>query len=131
MVSYDDTIRYLPLVMRRLRLRAGHKTQTSALKAIRRNTGARITAARICEWEKGHTAPSLRSLFAFLLGLGYDLKVLQDEVEHLAGSATPPPPKPVKVSPRERAARERAENEKYKRKIDELSRRHEQGKKSG
>jgi hypothetical protein len=30
MVSYDDTIRYLPLVMRRLRLRAGHKTQTSA-----------------------------------------------------------------------------------------------------
>ena len=131
MVSYDDTIRYLPMVMRRLRLRAGHETQTSALRAIRRNTGARITAARICEWESGHTAPSLRSLFAFLLGLGYDLKILQDEVEHLAGSGTPPPPAPVKVSPRKRAARHRAEIEEYKRKIDKLGERRERGKKPG
>ncbi len=51
MISYDDTMRYLPMVMRRLRLRAGHKTQTSALRAIRRNTGVRVTAARISEWE--------------------------------------------------------------------------------
>ena len=122
-ILYDDTIRYLPMVMRRLRLRAGHKTQTSALRAIRRNTGVHITAARICEWESGRTAPSLRSLFAFLLGIGADLKALQHEVEHLAGAGTPPPPVPE--DPKLRRARTRAELDEQKRKLDELNLRHD------
>lgn len=118
MVSYDETMRYLPLVMRRLRLRAGHKTQTSALRAIRRNTGARVTAARICEWESGRAAPSLRSLFAFLLGLGYDLKVLQDEVEHLIASGTPPPTVPERVDPAERRAQQLAYRDEMRRQLE-------------
>ncbi len=131
MIPYDETIRYLPMIMRRLRLRAGHKTQTSALRAIRSNTGVRITAARICEWESGRTAPSLRSLFAFLLGLGYDLKVLQDELEHLAGSGAPPPPASAKESRKERVAKQRAEVEESQRLIDEFDRRYEREEKPG
>ena len=91
MISYDDTVRHLPVGMRRLRLGAGHQQQKSALRAIRRATGTRISAARMSEWESGRTVPSLRSLLAFLLGLGYDLKTLQDEVERVAGSAIPLP----------------------------------------
>mgnify|MGYP001787533737 CR=1 FL=1 len=124
MVSYDDTMRYLPLVMRRLRLRAGHKTQTSALRAIRRQTGVGITAARICEWESGRTAPSLRSLFAFLLGLGYDLKVLQDEVEQLAEAGVAAPPPPVKENRGQRGARRLAEIQASKRYLEEFGRRY-------
>ena len=124
MIPYDETMRYLPTIMRRLRLRAGHKTQTSALRAIRRNTGVRITAARICEWESGRTAPSLRSLFAFLFGLGYDLKVLQDEVERLIESDTPLPPAPVKENRRQRTARRLAEIRAEQRRLEEAHRLH-------
>lgn len=106
MIPYEEAMRYMPLVMRRLRLRAGHKTQTSALRAIRKNTGVGITGARICEWEMGRTAPSLRSLFAFLIGLGYDFKDFQDEVDHLAGAGPPPPPPPSRDDRRRRHQRE-------------------------
>lgn len=123
MVSYEDTLRYLPMVMRRLRLRAGHKTQTSALREIRRQTGVRVTAARICEWESGRTAPSLRSLFAFLLGLGYDFKALQDEVEHLAGSGAPEPSAPPKATSQQNRDRRRAELEERERLLDDFKRR--------
>ncbi len=125
MIPYDETMRYMPMVMRRLRLRAGHKTQTSALRAIRRNTGARITAARICEWEAGRTAPSLRSLFAFLLGLGYDLKDLQDEVEQLVGSDKPPPPVPEPAETDQRRQQRRAELEEARRIAAEIARLHD------
>jgi len=121
MIPYDEAMRYLPFVMRRLRLRAGHKTQTSALRAIRKNTGVGITGARICEWESGRTAPSLRSLFAFLLGLGYDFKDLQDEIDHFVATG-PPPPAPakarVKESRPERAERQRREMEAQERMIE-------------
>ena len=108
MIPYDEAMSYMPLVMRRLRLRAGHKTQTSALRAIRRNTGVGITGARMSEWESGRTAPSLRSLFAFLLGLGYDFKDLQDEIDHFVDAGAPPPApakRRTKESRRERRER--------------------------
>ncbi len=38
-MSYQTTLRDLPVVLRRLRLRAGHTSQRSALAAIRRQTG--------------------------------------------------------------------------------------------
>ena len=122
MIPYDEAMRYMPMVMRRLRLRAGHKTQTSALRAIRRNTGARITGARICEWEAGRTAPSLRSLFAFLLGLGYDFKDFQAEVEHFVESNVPPPPPPA--DPKVRQRQRQAEADKLRRDYADLKRRH-------
>ncbi len=125
MISYDDTMRYLPMVMRRLRLRAGHKTQTSALRAIRRKTGVRVTAARICEWESGRTAPSLRSLFAFLLGLGYDFKTFQDEVQQLVGSGTPPPVASEREDPQQRRAQHRAEIDEADRMLDDFGRRYQ------
>jgi transcriptional regulator with XRE-family HTH domain len=84
-----------------------------------------ITAARICEWESGRTAPSLRSLFAFLLGLGYDLKVLQDEVEQLAEAGVAAPPPPVKENRSQRGARRLADIQASKRYLEELSRRQE------
>ena len=121
MTPYDETLRALPMVMRRLRLRAGHKTQKSALRAIRRKTGARVTAARICEWESGRTVPSLRSLYAFLLGLGYDLKALQDEVDHVAGSGVPLP-EPVRENAQQRNARRLRELEEAARELEKLSR---------
>ncbi len=123
MIPYDEAMRYMPVLMRRLRLRAGHKTQTSALRAIRKNTGVGITAARISQWESGHTAPSLRSLFAFLLGLGYDFKDLQDEIEQVVGSG-PPPPVRKREDPQQRRARYRGELDEQRRELEEFSRRH-------
>ena len=79
----------LPTALRRLRLRAGHKTQRSALRAIRGKTGVRITPSRMSNWEMGRSEPTLRSLLAFLNGLDLTLVDLQQELERAAGEADP------------------------------------------
>ena len=124
MTGYKETLRNLPIVIQRLRRRAGHETQRSALRAIRRKTGVGLTPARLSEWESGRTTPSLRSLIAFLMGLGYDLKDFQDEVDFVvADPHVTPPPARKQESLEERSARQLAELEAYQRKLDKLGKR--------
>ena len=96
-MSYQTTIRDLPLALRRLRLKAGHKTQSSALREIRRRTGVSITPTRMSDWERGRSVPSLRSMIAFLTAFGYDFQTLQREIEQDA--AETPAPRPVPKPP--------------------------------
>ncbi len=121
MMKYRQTIRDLPLVLRRLRQRAGHKSQRAALRAIRRKTGVNITPTRISEWERGLAVPSLPSIIAFLTGLGYDFTDFQQEIERVAGEPAPEPAKPkppvVEESRRERLDREIQEMEAYRRSL--------------
>ena len=99
-MNYGATIRDLPLVLKRLRLSAGHKTQGSALREIRRKTGVSITPTRMSDWERGRSVPSLRSILAFLTAFGYDFTVLQQEIERVAAETpAPPPPAPPPSSP--------------------------------
>ncbi len=84
-MDYRSAIRDLPLVLRRLRQRAGHKTQRAALRQIRRRTGVSITPTRISEWERGRSMPAFPSIIAFLTGLGCDFADLQRELELVVG----------------------------------------------
>ncbi len=119
MASLNDTIRLMPIVLERLRRRAGHATQASAIRAIRKATGVRLTAARFSLWESGQALPTLRSLLTVLAGLGYDLKNLQDEIDHLASDPGAPARLAKKAKPRlsadERDARQLREIEEARR----------------
>ena len=117
MQSYRDTVRVLPMVLERLRRRAGHKTQRSAIRAIRKRSGLRIAAGRYCEWEMGRSEPTFRSLLGFLIGLGYELEDFEAEVDLVAGTAELQRPKvpksgiPIDETPRQREKRHRRELE--------------------
>lgn len=97
-MDYRTAIRDLPMILRRLRQCAGHKTQRAALRQIRRETGVSITPTRISEWERGRSMPAFPSILAFLAGLGYELTDLQKELELAAGE--PPAPAAKKKPPR-------------------------------
>ena len=101
-MSYQTTIRDLPLALRRLRLKAGHKTHSGALREIRRKTGVKITPTRMSDWERGRSVPSLRSILAFLTAFGYDFETLQREIETVAAE-TPAPPRPKPPPPPEKS----------------------------
>jgi hypothetical protein len=115
MQSYRDTVRVLPMVLERLRRRAGHKTQRSAIRAIRRRSGLRVAAGRYCEWEMGRTEPTFRSLLGVLLGLGYDLEDFEAEVDLVAGrpriqrAKVPKSGIPIDETPQQREARHERE----------------------
>lgn len=98
-MDYRATIRDLPLALKRLRLRAGHKTHSSALREIRRQTGVSITPTRMSDWERGRSVPALRSIIAFLTAFGYDFETLQQEIEQVAAEAPAPPPPPPSTPP--------------------------------
>lgn len=84
-MSYVGKLRHLPVVLARLRRRAGHKTQRAAARAIRARAGGSISYASLSRWERGAEKPSLESVVRLLDGLGYDLKTLQDELDRAAG----------------------------------------------
>jgi transcriptional regulator with XRE-family HTH domain len=98
-MRYQETVQNLPLAIQRLRRRAGHQTQRAAIRSIQRKTGVRVTPTRYSDWEKGRCVPSLRSILAFLTGMGLGLRDLQDELDRIVGlpvaaDAQPAPPSP-------------------------------------
>ena len=97
-MSYRAKLRNLPMVIKRLRLRAGFKTQRAAARAVRRKSGGAFNSACLSRWERGQEKPTLETVVAFLDGLGYDLRTLQDELDRADGEVveqprpdTPPP----------------------------------------
>lgn len=98
-MSYVAKLRHLPVVLARLRRRAGHKTQRAASRAVRAKAGGSISYASLSRWERGAEKPSFESIVRLLDGYGYDLKTLQDEIdradgEEVALSVPPPAPGP-------------------------------------
>lgn len=90
-MSYREKLRHVPVVLRRMRLRAGHTSVRSAIQAIRKKTGFAIGRPTISKWENGRATPNLTVLVTFLEGLGYDLKAFQDALDHAAGEGVPEP----------------------------------------
>ena len=123
-MGYQTTIRDLPLVLKRLRLQAGHKTHSAALRAIRRETGVKITPTRMSDWERGRSVPSLRSILAFLTAFGFDFDALQQEIERVAAETPaaprPKPPAPAEKSPEPPARAARSTERRWQRLGQEL-----------
>lgn len=84
-MSYVGKLRHLPVVLARLRRRAGHKTQRAAARAIRAKAGGSISYASLSRWERGAEKPTFESVVRLLDGYGYDLKTLQDELDRADG----------------------------------------------
>lgn len=97
-MSYRTKLRYVPVVITRLRRRAGHPSQRAAVRAIRKQTGHPFAHPSLSRWERGEELPSLRALVIFLDGLGYDLKGFQDELDRAADEIVPEP-RPDAASP--------------------------------
>lgn len=84
-MSYVGKLRHLPVILARLRRRAGHKTQRAASRAIRAKAGGSISYASLSRWERGTEKPSFESIVRLLDGYGFDLKTLQDELDRADG----------------------------------------------
>jgi transcriptional regulator with XRE-family HTH domain len=96
-MGYAAKLRHLPVVLARLRRRAGHQTQRAAARAIRARAGGSISYASLSRWERGAEKPTFESIVRLLDGYGYDLKAIQDELdradgEEVALAARPHPP---------------------------------------
>ena len=72
--------RAIPLALKRLRDRAGHKSLRPAVEAIQQATGHSVSRAAISNWERG-TMPQIDSVLFFLFGLGFTFRDFQDALE--------------------------------------------------
>jgi len=79
--------RAIPLALRRLRDRAGHKSLRPAVEAIQRATGHSVSRAAISNWERG-TMPQIDSVLFFLFGLGFTFRDFQDALEEALDEMT-------------------------------------------
>ena len=79
---------HLPQALRLLR-ESRNLTQDAAATQIRKNTGVKVTAARISQWERGEEKPSMASFLAFVEGLDRTLHDFARAVDQVAEGIPP------------------------------------------